>query len=167
VARGGETGSLLANAYTLSTAQFYDHIPGVLDSFEKNLCAHSQADVVEAAEVQKERAADHGLHRWHHGYNLQEVMREWGHLHVCLVGELEEYHVAHPELPREVMAFARLTLVHLCSDGVNESAAHYARLQQVEAAGRVRDLEQALSQIRELDRQKSGCLARSSPRPAW
>jgi signal transduction histidine kinase len=158
VARGGETGSLLANAYTLSTAQFYDHIPGVLDSFEKNLCAHSQADVVEAAEVQKERAADHGLHRWHHGYNQQEVMREWGHLHVCLVGELEEYHVAHPELPREVMAFARLTLVHLCSDGVNESAAHYARLQQVEAAGRVRDLEQALSQIRELDRQKSGCL---------
>ena len=145
----------LTNASTLSTAQFNDHIPGVLDSFEQNLCARSQAQVVEAAEVQKELAADHGLHRWHHGYNQQEVMREWGHLHLCLVAELEEYDAAHPELAHDVMAFARLTLAHLCSDGVNESASRYARLQQVEAAGRVRDLEQALAQLSELERQKA------------
>lgn len=146
----------LTNASTLSTAQFNDHIPGVLDSFEQNLCARSQADVVEAAEIQKELAADHGLHRWHLGYNQQEVMREWGHLHVCLVAELEEYDAAHPELAHQVMAYARLTLAHLCSEGVNESASRYARLQQMEAAGRVRDLEQALAQLSELERQKAG-----------
>jgi signal transduction histidine kinase len=145
----------LTNASTLSSAQFYDHIPGVLDSFEKNLCARSQADAVEAAEIQKELAADHGLHRWHHGYNQQEVMCEWGHLHLCLVTEIEQYDAAHPELPHEVKAYARLTLAHLCSDGVNESASRYARLQQVEAAGRVRDLEQALSQLRDLERQRA------------
>jgi RsbT co-antagonist protein rsbRD N-terminal domain len=132
----------LTNASTLSTAQFNDHIPGVLDSFEQNLCARKQADIIDAAEVQKELAADHGLHRWHHGYNQQEVMREWGHLHVILVAELEQYDAAHPELPRAIMAYARLTLVHLCSDGVNESASGYARLQQVEAPGRLRELEQ-------------------------
>lgn len=145
----------LANASTLSTAQFYDHIPGVLDSLEKNLCARNQGDVVEAAELQKGLAADHGLHRWHHGYNQQEVMREWGHLHVCLVREIEEYDAANPELPHDVMAYARLTLAHLCSDGVSESASRYARLQQLEAAGRVRDLEHALAQLRELDRQRA------------
>ena len=145
----------LTNASTLSTAQFNDHIPGVLDSFEQNLCARSQADVVEASEIQKELAADHGLHRWHLGYNQQEVMREWGHLHVCLVAELEEYDAAHPDVAHEVMAFARLTLAQLCSDGVNESAARYARLQQVEAAGRLHDLEQALTQLRTLERQRA------------
>jgi hypothetical protein len=53
------------------------------------------------------------------------------------------------------MAFARLTLAQLCSDGVNESASRYARLQQVEAAGRPRDLEQALTQLRLLERQRA------------
>jgi len=145
----------LTNASTLSSAQFYDHIPRVLDSFEQNLRARKQADVVEAAAVQKDLAADHGLHRWHHGYNQQEVMREWGHLHVCLVTELEEYDAAHPELPHYVMAHARLSLARLCSDGVNESATHYARLQQVEAAGRLRDFESSLAQLKELERQRA------------
>ena len=140
---------------TLSSAQFYDHIPSVLDSFEKNLCARSQADASEAAEDRRELAADHGLHRWHHGYNQQEVMREWGHLHLCLVAELEEYDAVHPEVAHDVMAFARLTLAQLCSDGVNESASRYARLQQVEAAGRLRDLEQALTQLRQVERQRA------------
>ncbi|MEX0801997.1 MAG: sensor histidine kinase [Candidatus Binatia bacterium] len=145
----------LTNATTLSSAQFYDHIPAVLDAFERTLAASKYSDVVEAEEVQKEVAAGHGLNRWHHGYNQQEVMREWGHLHVCLVGELEAYDAAHPELPKEVMAFARLTLASLCSDGVNESASRYARLQQVEAAGRVRDLEQAIAQLKEVERQRA------------
>ena len=145
----------LNNANTLSSAQFYDHIPSVLESLERNLCARSAQGAVEAAEAQKKLAADHGLHRWHHGYNQQEVMREWGHLHLCLVAELEEYDAAHPEMARGVMAFARLTLAQLCSDGVNESASRYARLQQVEAAGRLRDLEQALEQLNQLERQRA------------
>jgi hypothetical protein len=115
--------SALSNASTLSSAQFYDHIPSVLDSFERNLCARNQADAVEAAEAQKELAADHGLHRWHHGYNQQEVMREWGHLHLCLVTELE-FVPSLPVVPRlqiepvalghaEVM---RETMCDVCAD---------------------------------------------------
>ncbi len=145
----------LTNSSALSSAQFYDHIPAILDAFERNLSARETADLLGATEDQKEIAAEHGLHRWHHGYNQQEVMREWGHLHLCLVGELESYDAAHLELPRDVMAFARLTLARLCSDGVNESASRYARMQQIEAASRVRDLELALAQLRELDRQRA------------
>lgn len=145
----------LTNTSALSSAQFYDHIPAILDAFERNLSARETADLLDATEDQKEIAAEHGLHRWHHGYNQQEVMREWGHLHLCLVGELESYDAAHLELPRDVMAFARLTLARLCSDGVDESASRYARMQQVEAASRVRDLELALAQLRELDRQRA------------
>jgi signal transduction histidine kinase len=145
----------LTNATALSTALFYDHIPAVLAAFERNLSARKQADVSESAELQKEVAAEHGLHRWHHGYNQQEVMREWGHLHLCLVGELEAFDAAHPELPKDVMATARLELARLCSDGVNESTSGYALLQQVEAAGRVRDLEQALAQLKQLEHQRA------------
>jgi signal transduction histidine kinase len=145
----------LTNTSALSTAQFYDHIPAILDAFERNLSVRETTGGVDATAKQKEIAAEHGLNRWHHGYNQQEVMREWGHLHLCLVSELESYDAAHLDLPKDVMAFARLTLARLCSDGVNESASRYAQMQQVEAAGRVRDLELALAQLKELGRQRA------------
>lgn len=148
----------LNSASTLSRAQFNDHIPEVLDAFERLLSAPHRAAETEAADEQKEGAAGHGLHRWQQGYNQREVMREWGHLQLCLVDELEIYAETHPDIGKEVMATARRSLARLCSEGVSESAAQYARLQQTEAAGRVRDLDQALLQLRELERKRAELL---------
>ncbi len=142
-------------ASTLSRTQLNDHIPAVLDAFERKLRARDRAEKAEATEEQKEKAAEHGLQRWHHGYDQRELMREWGHLHLCLLDELDNYSVAHPELEPTVMPFARRALAQLCSDGVSESAVRYVRLQQTDAAGRVRDLEQALAQLAELERQRT------------
>ena len=142
---GVETDPELSTASSLSRIQFNDYIPAVLSAFERQLCARNTAETVEAEQEEKEYAAEHGLHRWHHGYNQEQVMREWGHLHLCLLNELENYASAHPNLQNGVMIVARLALAQLCSEGVTESVVKYSRLQQVEAAGRVRDLEQALA----------------------
>jgi signal transduction histidine kinase len=141
----------LTTASALSRTQFYDHIPAVLDAFEHKLHAQQRREEVAAERDQKDSAAGHGLQRWHQGYQQREVMREWGHLHLCLVDELESYAAANPGLEADVMATARRALAQLCSDGVCESAAQYARLQQIEASGRVRDLESALAQLKELE----------------
>jgi signal transduction histidine kinase len=45
------------------------------------------------------------------------------------------------------MALAHRALARLCGDGVIESAARYAKLQQAEAAARLRDLEQTFEQL--------------------
>jgi len=145
----------LTTALTLARKEFYDHIPAVFDAFEQILRARYLTDKAEAAEEQKEHAAEHGLHRWHHGYNQQDVMREWSHLHLCLVNELENYHSINPNVDNDVMAIARRALAQLCSDGVTESAARYAEMQQVEAEGRIQDLEHALEQLRELDNKRT------------
>jgi signal transduction histidine kinase len=145
----------LSTSPTLSRIQFNDHIPAVLNAFERELCARHRAETWEAAEEQKEHAAEHGQHRWHHGYNQEQVIREWGHLHLCLLNELESYAYTHQNLGMDVMSVARRALAQLCSEGVTESAAKYSRLQQVEAAGRVRDLEEALAQVREMERQRA------------
>ena len=147
--------AVLTTASTLVRKEFYDHIPAVLDSFEQILRARYLAQKAEAADEQKEHAAEHGLHRWHHGYNQQDVMREWSHLHLCLVNELENYHSINPNVDNDVMAIARRALAQLCSDGVTESATRYAEMQQVEAEGRIQDLEHALEQLRELDNKRS------------
>lgn len=144
----------LATPSTLARREFYDHIPAVLDAFEENLRARYLAQKSEAAKEQKALAAEHGLHRWHHGYNQRDVTREWGHLHLCLVNELENYAALHRTLEDDVLPVARRALAQLCSDGVTESAARYAELQQLEATGRMRDLEQALEEIKVLEQSR-------------
>src|SRR5258705_11921363 len=81
-------------------------------------------------------------------------MREWSYLHIVLVNELENYAELSTGIESSAMSIARRALAGLCSNGVNESAMRYAELQQVEAAARIQDLEQALESLSELDRKR-------------
>ncbi|MCI3952707.1 MAG: histidine kinase, partial [Burkholderiales bacterium] len=124
----------LTTASTITRAQFIDHIPAVLDAFGSRLIAQHPADREEARNEEKQSAAEHGLHRWQQGYNQPETMCEWGHLHLCLLHEVESYQSQNPDVDSAAMQMARRELVRLCSDGVCASASRYAHLQQREAA---------------------------------
>lgn len=145
----------LTTASTITRAQFIDHIPAVLDAFEWRLCAQGTSDCAQAQEEQKESASAHGLHRWQQGYNQPEAMREWGHLHLCLLQELENFQALNAGVESALMQIARRELVRLCSDGVCASAERYARLQQSEAASRLNELEFALAQLKTLDQERA------------
>jgi signal transduction histidine kinase len=145
----------LSTASSISRAQFYDHIPQVLDAFGRRLRARNEGDKEEARAEEKRSAAEHGLHRWQQGYNQLETMREWAHLQMCLLEELERYATEHPDADATALRLSRRALARLCGDGVCESAARYGRLQQLEAASRVRDLQQALAQLQSLERERA------------
>jgi signal transduction histidine kinase len=148
----------LTTASSISSAQFTDNVPKVLDAFERELSASSEQRETQATQEQREGASEHGLQRWQQGYDLRETMREWGHLHRCLLAYLEDYADTHPQLEPGVMRRARAALVSLCADGAGESAARYSLLQQAEAAGRMHDLESVVSELRSLERQRVGML---------
>ena len=135
-----EADEALTTSSAISRAQFYDHIPHALEAFERRLCATSAADKDEANADQKESAAEHGLQRWQQGYNQLETMREWAHLHLCVLDELERYAVDHRDVDAEVLRISRRALARLCGDGVCESAARYSRMQQAEAASAKTDM---------------------------
>ena len=145
----------LTTASSISRTQFYDHIPQLLDAFADLLCAEDFLEKKQARAEQKKNAGEHGLHRWQQGYNQSQTMREWAHLHICLLDEIEQYAAAQPSTSPAVMHLVRRALARLCGDGVCESAARYARLQQVEAASRLRDLEQAVQQLQTVDRARA------------
>ena len=145
----------LTTASSVTRVQFYDHIPEVLDAFEQRLRAQSTSAKTEASAEQKQSAEQHGLHRWQQGFRQLETMREWAHLHLCLLDELESFASEHAGDSPAAMRTARRALARLCGDGVCESAARYARLQQAEAADRVRELEQALAQLQAGDRERA------------
>ncbi len=145
----------LTTASTITRAQFIDHIPAVLEAFEWRLSAQQEAERAQARAEQKKSSAEHGLHRWQQGYNQPETMGEWGHLHLCLLHELEEFQQLNPTIDPGVMHTARRELVRLCSDGVSASASRYVLLQQREAASRVLELESALTQLKELEQARA------------
>ncbi len=149
----------LTTGQTLPRAQLNDHIPAVLSAFEQQLAqaaatATGAADAAGMADASQDAAA-HGLHRWQQGYDLREVTRELGRLNECMVVELEAYAEARPQLPHAVMATARRLWASACSVGIEESTGQYFRLQQMEAAGHVKDLEIALESIQELEQQRA------------
>jgi len=145
----------LTTASSISRAQFYDHIPQVLDAFQHRLRAQSASDAEEARTEQRKGAEEHGLHRWQQGYAQSETMREWAHLHLCLLDELEDFSRDPGASDPASLRTARRALARLCGDGVCESAARYARLQQIEAAGRLRDLEIAMAQLQFGERERA------------
>ncbi len=152
----------LTTASSITHSQFTDSIPKVLDAFEHALQADDAIGDTLAAIEQREGASEHGLHRWQQGYDLRETMREWAHLHRCILAQLEHFSDQAPQLHLTVMRRARQALVRLCGEGACESAARYTRLQQAEAAGRMRDLEGVVRQLRALEKERAEILRQAA-----
>src|SRR6185295_2909441 len=92
---------------SLPRAQLDDHIPALLDSFERRLRVLTVKEADALKEENKGDASAHGLQRWQQGYDLKEVTREWGKLQLCLADELESYASNRPEVHPDVLSTAR------------------------------------------------------------
>lgn len=149
---------LLTTASTITRSQFIDHIPEVLDAFERQLAASDSAQRAQAKADQSQGAAGHGLHRWSQGYHQRETMREWGHLHLLLLARIEAYGAAHPELPPAVLREARRELAELAHAGICESTERYAELRRQEAAARMAELERAIGELKILEGERARML---------
>jgi len=144
---------------SLTRGQFNDHIPEVLDAFEQKLRARPGGAAARSADrVTNKEEVKHGLHRWQQGYRLRELMSEWGHLQLCLFGELDAFAKAHPDFDQATLAEANRQMISLVNEAISESAAQYERMQQAEAAGHVDGLRVALASVNELDRRRSALI---------
>ena len=95
----------LTGGDALPRAELLDHIPALLNAFEKSLRHVASEALAEAAGSPP--AAAHGLQRWLQGYDLREVTRELGKLNGCIIFELDAYANAHPQVSSEALIRAR------------------------------------------------------------
>jgi signal transduction histidine kinase len=143
----------------LTRGQFNDHIPEMLDAFERRLRALPGDAADQAAVVaSKKEEVKHGLHRWQQGYRLQELMHEWGHLQVCIFQAVETFAAAHREFERETLVEANHLMITLVNEAMSESTAQYERMQQAEASGRLSAVEGALASISEIERRRAALI---------
>ena len=145
----------LTTGASLARAQLHDHIPALLADYERTLTSGEVAKASDVQDVLHGDAAAHGLHRWQQGFDLAEVTRELGRLNECVVDELENYAAAHPALDHGVMASARKIWARQYDAAISASTSQYFRLQQIEASSNIKDLEQALETLQELEQQRA------------
>ena len=140
----------------LTLGQFLDHIPEILDAFELKLRSRPGGQAARAAELDKQQEeVKHGLHRWQQGYRLQELLSECGNLQLCLFDELTQIAAAHSELEPTTVQEACRQLLTLINETTGASAAQYERMQQAEAASRVRELTVALDSVNGIEQRRA------------
>jgi len=144
-----EADQSLTTGASLPKAQLDDHIPALLEGFEKQL-REPETDVSHRGD-----AAAHGLHRWQQGFGLAEVSRELGHLNECVVREIDQCAQLDISAAPEDLARARSVWASIFSVAVSASTAQYFKLQQMESASYVGELEAALRKLNELEHQRA------------
>jgi signal transduction histidine kinase len=146
-----EQAAEVTSSTALTRIQFNDHIPRILDAFARRLRLWPEEESPEFHRQAREQLVEHGMQRWQQGYQLPELICEWGHLQTELMEALEAHAVSLPDLDSQVMPIARRALMRLSTESIFNSANQYWHLHQAEAAGHVRVLEQALTTLNELD----------------
>ena len=145
----------LTTGDTLPKVQLNDHLPALLQDFERSLLASDTDTQAATADQQVDDAAAHGLHRWQQGFDLSELSRELGRLNECVVVALDQCANVRDDISQAALAEARSVWASMYSVALGASTAQYFKLQQHEAAGQVADLEQALESLRQLEVQRA------------
>lgn len=148
----------LTSSSGLSRRALQDHVPKILEDFERRLRAEHAIHAMRIDLQCRDHASEHGKHRSQQGYDIRETMREWGHLQSVMLEEIERYGRDRPDLEPEVLATARRVLTKLCMEGNIESATSHLRMQQAAAASRLSDLEASLRSLQSLENERAALL---------
>ena len=146
----------LAHVATLSREEFNNLMPLLLTILDQRL--HAQPEEADPVEV----ASAHGLHRWHKGRSLRELMTELDYLYQLLTDELRLYRQLRPDADLTILLTASEQIARLKSETLAGSATEYEAQQQLAAANRSVGLQQALDQLNQLGRDRTDLLRASS-----
>ena len=127
----------LALVSRLTREQFRNNIPAALDELCEALVADGgvlPGDGI-ACEVAK-----HGHHRWKQGFNLWQLIRDWGHFNQVLVNAIDEYFRERPpeDAPNRSLALDRLA--RYMTEAVGGSVRRFDELKRAQAASLAEDL---------------------------
>ena len=136
----------------LTREEFTDQVPSMLNSLEKRL--RDQAEIPSPYQI----AREHGLHRWHKGYSLHELLSEIAHLHNILLAELRLFWEQYPDTGSSVLLTAHQRVSSLMHEAIGGSIAQYDEFQKAEASERAVKLQRALDNVNELVRQRGAML---------
>jgi signal transduction histidine kinase len=139
---------------SLSRAQFVDHIPAVLQAMHDAIVARTPESEARPGEL----AQGHGSHRWQQGYALLEVIREWSHLQIAVLAEIQRAAEEQPGFDLRALNAAHQAVARLCLEAMSSSVEEFERLQRAEAKGQLMDLGRSLDALDEFEQRQAELL---------
>ncbi|OIN58105.1 sensor histidine kinase [Arsenicibacter rosenii] len=146
----------LPTVNSLSQEQFNDRVPDLLLAFTKRLT--NEKSPFSPAQI----AREHGLHRWRLGYALEELLREFAHLHSGLIDEIGAYVHDHPSHDPADLQLIHQSVNDLIHEAISGSVTQYNDLQKIGAAERAANLQHTLDELNDLIRRRSDVLRMAS-----
>lgn len=128
----------------MTRAEFQDHIPSVLNVLHLELRGREPS----TDDLAEKSASQHGAHRWQQGFDVLQVIKDWGELHQALLEEIDEFINEQGPSVHPAMRHARGVVVNVINEGVYRSVGEYQRLQRLVAEARARGIERVLSSSR-------------------
>ncbi|RYF49479.1 MAG: sensor histidine kinase [Cytophagaceae bacterium] len=105
-----------------------------------------------------QHSSEHGLHRWQEGYDLRDLVLEWGHMHLCLLNTLNDFEIQHPDLERAAINEGRCIVGQMVNGCYSQSVTEFHRLQQAEAKEVVYGLNTVIDQLGKWEQQRGHLL---------
>ena len=146
----------LPHVASLTREEFNNMLPALLNILEERL--RIQPEAVDPAQLAKA----HGLHRWHKGRSLHDLIIELDYLYDILSEELRLFRQISPDTDLLLLLTAAEQIARLKSETVAGSTTEYNAQQQLTAANRSAGLQQALDQLNQLGRNRTDLLRTSS-----
>jgi signal transduction histidine kinase len=121
----------------LTRKQFRNNIPAAIDELCDALVADGGTPPGDgiAREV-----ARHGHHRWKQGFNLWQLIRDWGHFNQVLVNAIDDYFRERPPEDASRRSLALDRLAGYMTEAVGGSVRRFDELKRAEAASLAEDL---------------------------
>ncbi|WP_234733809.1 sensor histidine kinase [Tellurirhabdus bombi] len=146
----------LLTGKSLSREEFNDQIPTLLTIFDVWL--RGQESSLSASE----KASEHGMHRWHKGYALDELLTELEYLQDTIKDEIKAYLLQYTDTQPQVTIQAFEQLLRLINEMVRGSVWQYNQLYQLQAASRAESLQHTLDELNTSIRQRGEHLRMST-----
>ena len=146
-----ESDVTLAPCAHLTRAQFINDIPRIVEALCNRLRSWPADDTPAQRQFELEAVRSHSQHRWRMGYNMRALVRDWGHLNLCMLQELDRYGGHDADAEKAALPAARQVWARLVNDSIAQSAVEYHDLLQVEAVARLNQLEIMLAHMHEME----------------
>lgn len=136
----------------LTREEFTDQVPSMLNALEQRI------QLEDAGISPYQIAREHGLHRWHKGYSLHEILSEIAHFHESLLAEVGLFSEQYSAIESSVLLIATQQISSLIHEAIGGSIAQYDEFQKAEAIERAVNIQRALDNVNELVRQRGAML---------
>ncbi len=131
-------------ANKLTRHEFENNITAALQELRVSLLRSTEA---KTRDQLLEDVGEHGHHRWKQGFDLRELIRDWGVLNCVLVARISEFFRVRGESETQHAREAQDRLARFMLEATSSSVRRYDELRRAEAASMAKDVSFARDQL--------------------